>query len=75
MPSWTPAIFEFGLPGVSAASSRFIADHSVAPGNAAKDNFANSRRVKDNTPEKEDLLLVLRAKTEPWFLRRFMDAV
>ena len=52
-----------------------MADHNAAPGNAAKDIFANSRRVKDDIVEKEDLLLVLRAETEPWFLRRFMAAV
>src|SRR2546426_1236364 len=75
-PSWTPATFEFGFPGLAGATSapsRFTTANKPATGKAANDNFANSRRVWGSRIANGSLLLTLRAEMEPCFPSRLIS--
>jgi len=65
--SWTAATFEFGFPrslaGVSAALSRSTNDNKPAPGSAANDHFANSRRVRGTIIGEGNFLLTFMVKS------------
>src|ERR1035441_5880162 len=76
MPSWTPAIFEFGRPGnlsaVSAAWRSSATGNNPAPARAARDNLAKSRRVCGRPNAGGNSLLAFPAQPERRFSLWFM---